>query len=120
MTTLTAVVIDSWAKLATYIVVALAGVLLYFVGCLVFRGRNEGGIRLVLFAVGILASVLGGAMVYHLWPDLIIHNYPKALLAFLGAIFLALGTALLFVSVFGSSQRVRKWFDAILRGFDFI
>ena len=111
------ILIDSWAKFAMYIVMLLAGALLYLLGFLVFRGRNEGGARLVLSILGILMSVLGGAMSYHTWPELVAHNYPVALLLPLGVIFLAVGMTLLFVSVFGSNQRVRKWFDDILRGF---
>jgi hypothetical protein len=93
---------------ALYFGLLASGFFLFVAGNRLF-GRDTGGKRLVIFAAGLVASLLGGFIIRALFTmgDASLTEW------ILGAAFLACGLGLLTVS-FASKERVEKIFKSLL------
>ena len=62
------------------------------------------------------SGFLAWMIVRHSWPAFQSNRYPDALPLFLGCVFAVFAATLIGVSIFGSDQKVKEYFDAVLRG----
>lgn len=111
-----ALIPTSFEELAIALGVIALGWLLMLLGNLVFGSKREGGKRFIVFLCGCCISALATFICRHFWPALAAHNYPSALAFYVGAAFFTTGIALLWAAVFAANEKVRSWFEAILRG----
>lgn len=99
-----------------YAGVVLGGALLYFVGNLIFGFQRHGGKRLIIFVVGAIATLGGGALAVGLTRASDLSGFGVVGLTFLAAVFGGFGLYALWVSFFASPQMLNKLFDQLLSG----
>lgn len=105
----------SLRDLAIWAAIAGAGGALYLLGNIAF-GHREGGRRAVLLGFGFVSGFLGCFFVRHLWSSFHTHQYPEALLFYIGCAATIFAAILIWVSIFGSDRRVKEYFDAVIGG----
>jgi uncharacterized membrane protein len=110
-----ALIPTSFEELAFALGLIAVGWLLVLIGNLVLGPKKEGGKRLVLFVCGCGMSALAIFMCRHFLSAFAGQDYPAALAFYVGAVFFATGVALLWSAVFSANEKVRSWFEAVLR-----
>jgi hypothetical protein len=103
-------------RILYYIGITIVGIILYFIGNFLTRGRNEGGKRLLLAVIGIISGVLGYLMISLFGGALLHKRFPDGLIAILGIVIFGFGVCLFLVAIFASQKRIGKWFYGVLRG----
>lgn len=64
-----------------YLALIVGGFLLYLLGNLVFGAKQEGGKRLLIYLAGAAISILATLGFIEFYPQLVEHDYPRALIA---------------------------------------
>jgi|688.fasta_scaffold253910_2 hypothetical protein len=105
----------SLKELAFYAILCASGLALFFVGNLLFH-RREGGRRAVMLGASCGMGFLGGWVIRHFWLHFRANHYPEALPFYIGGALLTVAVCIGGVAIFGSEQKVRTWFEAIIRG----
>jgi hypothetical protein len=97
-----------------YAGVVLGGALLYFVGNLVFGFQRHGGKRLIIFVVGAVATLGGGALAVAISKSGEPLGFGVVCLIMFALAIAGLGLYALWVSFFASPQKLKKVFDELL------
>jgi len=101
-----------------YVAISIVGIILYFIGNFFFGKRNEGGKRLIVAVVGIIFGVVGYWMISSCGNALLNERFPDGLYAILGIMIFGFGVYLFLVALFASQNRINKWFDGVLSGWN--
>jgi hypothetical protein len=99
-----------------YAGVLLGGALLYFVGNLVFGFQRHGGKRLIIFVVGAVATLGGGALTVVITKSGEPLGFGAVCLTLITIAIAGFGLYALLMSFFASPQKLNKLFDEILSG----
>jgi hypothetical protein len=105
-------------KIFYFIGITIVGIIVYFMGNFLIGERNEGGKRLIVALVGIIFGALGYWMISSCGDALLHESFPDGLFAILGIVIFSFGVYLFYVAIFASQNRIKKWFDGILSGWN--
>ena len=110
-----ALIPTSFKELAIAFGFIAVGWLLVLIGNLALGSKKEEGKRLVVFFCGCGMSALAIFICRYFWSAFAGQDYPAALAFYVGAVFFAMGLAFLWSAVFSANEKVRSWFEVVLR-----
>jgi hypothetical protein len=99
-----------------YAGVLLGGALLYFVGNLVFGFQRHGRKRLIIFVVGAVATLGGGALTVAITKSGEPLGFGGVCLTLFAIVIAGFGLCALWMSFFAPPQKLNKLFDEMLSG----
>jgi ABC-type antimicrobial peptide transport system permease subunit len=97
-----------------YAGVILGGALLYFLGNLIFRFQRTGGKRLIIFVVGAVATLGGGALAVAITKIDEPLGFSAVCLLVLAVVMGIFGLNALWMSFFAPPHKLTKLFDKLL------
>jgi hypothetical protein len=105
------------SELGIYLAIIAFGGILYFVGNLIFGFQNSGGKRLITFICGAIGGLFSYGIFFLLFKELHSIDWQTILLLGIGIFFAAFSIYSIFMSIFGSEEKIAKIFDGITNCF---
>jgi hypothetical protein len=100
-----------------YLAILAAGGFLYFVGNLIFGFQNSGGKRLITFVCGAIGGLFSYGICWLAYREFNSIDWQTACLLAIGVFFGIFSIYSIFMSFFGSREKIDKIFEGITNCF---